>query len=136
MSSQAEAHLSILDHCNSRSLRRAYLVLLLACERAGLRCATREQTRELLVRDDDGVQFLVVAPVDGALLLLLCRPALAANPGLAADAMDRFPGRVRGGAIASEICIVITLEMDAEDVVEWLFPSGNFILGTDRRLPA
>ncbi|OYU14715.1 MAG: hypothetical protein CFE37_09625 [Alphaproteobacteria bacterium PA4] len=136
MYSQAEAHLTILDHCAGRSLRRAYLVLLLASERAGLRCEARQQVRELVIRNDAGLQFLTVELAGDALMLSLCRPALAENPGLAGDAMERFPGKVRGAPGAGEITIRLGSEMDAEDVVDWLFPAGNFSLGYGARKSA
>ncbi|MEY2882306.1 MAG: hypothetical protein RL490_30 [Pseudomonadota bacterium] len=136
MYSQAEAHLTILDHCPSRSLRRAYLVLLQASERAGLRCEAREQARGLVMRNDAGLQFVTVELAGDALLLSLCRPALAQNPGLASDAVERFPGRVRGAPGSSDIAIRLGSEMDAEDVVDWLFPAGNFSLGYEARKSA
>ncbi len=136
MYSQAEAHLTILDNCPGRSLRRAYLVLLLAAERSGLQCAAREQVRELLIRDGEGRQFFTVALTPDALLFSLRRPALDESPELAVQALDRFQGRVRGAPGSSEVHIRVTSEQDAEDLVDWLFPSGNFSLGYAARRSA
>ena len=136
MYSQAEAHLTILDNCAGRSLRRAYLVLLLGAERAGLHCAAREKVCELQIRDDEGRQFFTVALTPDALLFSLRRPALDDSPVLAVQAMDRFLGRVRGAPGSSEVHIRITGEQDAEDLVDWLFPSGNFSLGYAARRSA
>ncbi len=136
MYSQAEAHLAFLDDCPGRNVRRAYLVLLLAAERAGLHCAAREQVRELLMRDGEGRQFFTVALAADGLLFSLRRPALDDNPELAVEALDRFADRVRGAPGSSEVQIRITNEQDAEDLVDWLFPSGNFSLGYGARRSA
>lgn len=136
MYSQAEAHLTILDGCAGRSLRRGYLVLLLAAERAGFECAARERVCELLIRDAEGRQYFTVALMPDSLLFSLRRPALEEKPELAVQAHDRFQGRVRGTPGSSEVHIRIANEQDAEDLVDWLIPSGNFSLGYGARRSA
>ncbi len=136
MYSQAEAYLTILDNCPGRSLRRAYLVLLLAAERAGWKCAARETGFELLIRDRADRQFFTVALTADALLFSLRRPALDESPELAAQALDRFHGRVRGAPGSSEVHVRIANEPDAEDLADWLFPTGNFSLGYEARRSA
>jgi len=134
--SQAEAHLTILDNCTGSSMRRAYLVLLLAAERTGWQCTARQTGRELLIRDRAGRQFFTAALTPDALLFSLLRPALDEGPQLAAQALDRFYGRVRGAPGSSEVHIRIANEQDAEDLVDWLFPGGNFSLGYEARRSA
>jgi hypothetical protein len=137
MYSQAEAHLANLDRCGGRSLRRAYLVLLIAAERAGLEAVPRDAIRELMIRDPAGSQpFSVGVDID-ALTFTLRRPSLAENPELAAQAAARFGARMRGGTDGmSEVRIRIGNEQDAEDIVDWLFPNGNFSLGYEGRRSA
>jgi len=43
---------------------------------------------------------------------------------------------VRGAPGSSEVHIRIANEQDAEDLVDWLFPNGNFSLGYAARRSA
>ena len=136
MYSQAEAHLTILDNCPARSLRCAYLALLIAAERAGLRCVPREAARSLLIRDDYGRQYFTITLSGSILLFTFCLPVLERRPELAAQAHDRFIGLVRGMPGSKEVAICVGNEHHADDIVDWLFPDGKVILGYEARRSA
>lgn len=145
MYSQAEAHLANLDRCGGRSLRRAYLVLLVAATRAGFETVPRGNRRELMIRDADGRQpFSVGVDID-ALTFSLRRPALDEAPELAGQAAVRFAGRSSGGELSgfvaggdggSEVRIRVSGEPDAEDIADWLFPAASVSPGYGARRSA
>ena len=122
MYSQAEAHLANLDVCGGRNLRRAYMLLLLAAERGGLRSVAREGLPELGLRESTGVQPYAVSVAIDALTFALRPPALFEAPERRAEAAIRFAGRLIGDGNGGEIRIRIQNERDAENVVAWLFP--------------
>ena len=123
MYSEAEAHLNNLDCLGAREVRRAYLAIVLAAERAGLRALPRTLggRRELLIRDAMDSQPYAVLVHPGSLDFLLRRPALERRPHLRVQAEDRFPGRVSGSN--DEVRIRIDSEGDGEDLGDWLFPA-------------
>jgi len=135
--SEAEAHLANLDYCGSRILRRAYLVILLAAERAGYDTGPKNAERELKIRDKSGQQpFLVLIQADHLLLCVL-RPAMNARPELGWQARSRFEDRVVGsGQASSEVRVRVQTVEDAEDVADWLFLSGSFSPGYGERRSA
>lgn len=125
--SEAEAHLVNLDRCASRALRRAYLVLVVAIERAGFHATPRNlvETGELKIRDGSERQLFAVTVTAEALMFELRRPALDSRPELAGQAQLRFAGRLSGSAGAGGITIRLIEERDAEDLADWLFSSSN-----------
>ncbi len=130
MYSEAEGHLANLDHCGGRALRRAYLTLLLAAERAGYHTGPKDAVRELMIRDAAGRQHFGVVVEVASLLFSVRRPALADTPTLGAQAALRFAGRVEGDPNSmSEIRIRVANASDAEDIADWVFAAGNFSPG-------
>jgi hypothetical protein len=126
--SQAEAHLANLDICGGRNLRRAYILLLIAGERAGLHTTAREGIPELGLREPAGEQPFAVAVAIDSLTFSLRPPALLAAPERRAEAAIRFAGRLIGDRDGGEIRIRIQNERDAEDIIAWLFHKGDFSL--------
>ncbi|MBC7521643.1 MAG: hypothetical protein H7268_11210 [Sandarakinorhabdus sp.] len=137
MYSEAEAHLTNLDFCGSRILRRAYLLIVLAAERAGYHTGPKDAERELKIRDGAGRQpFLMVVHAD-RLLFCLRAPAFEDRPALAGEARNRFEGRLDAcDQFANDVRIRINAIADAEDVVDWLFPLGGFSPGYGERRSA
>ncbi len=127
--SEAEAHLVNLDRCAGRALRRAYLVLVIAAERAGFHATPRDlaETGEVKIRDGSERQLFSVTVTAEALLFELRRPALDSRPELAGQAQLRFAGRLSGSAGAGGITIRLVEERDAEDLVDWLFSNGRAV---------
>jgi hypothetical protein len=139
MYSDMNDHLVNLEHCGSRNLRCAYLVLLLAAERSGYRTRANPKgaIRELHIRDDAGNQPFAVIVNQAILLFYLRRPALDAQPGLAGQATSRFPGRVLGDSNSlNEVRIRIDNEGDAEDIAGWLFATPGLTHGYEERRSA
>jgi hypothetical protein len=135
--SEAEAHLTNLDFCGSRVLRRAYLLIVLAAERAGYHTGPKDDARELKIRDSSGRQpFLVFVHAD-RLLFCLRQPAFDDRPSLASEARNRFDGRLDAyDPVSNVVRISVANVSDAEDIVEWLFPSGGFSPGYGERRSA
>ncbi|KPF78212.1 hypothetical protein IP88_04690 [alpha proteobacterium AAP81b] len=124
--SETEAHIVNLDRCASRDLRRAYLALLLAAERAGFvtLLRTTDSVHELQIRDPGQRLLFAVQVAPEALIFELRRPALDARPELAGQAQLRFAGRLSGSAGSGAIAIRLLGERDAEDLVDWLLAGG------------
>jgi hypothetical protein len=133
--SQAEAHLVNLDRCGGRNLRRAYLVLLIAAERAGFHSMARESVTEMVIRDPDGRQPYVVTVAQDQLEFSLRQPALEAAPERPGEAAVRFAGRIASTS-DSEVRIRVQNDRDAEDIAAWLFPEINISLGYATRRSA
>ena len=124
MYSKAEDHLANLDHCASRALRQAYLVILLAAVQAGYLAMGHAQgdIHELQIRDKSGRQPFALVVNGASLLFCLRRPALMVQPELGGQAMVRFGDHVLGeGNSPNEVRIRITTEVEAERIAEWLF---------------
>ncbi|MFZ4689075.1 MAG: hypothetical protein ACOYLS_07545 [Polymorphobacter sp.] len=134
MYSEAEAHLANLDFCGSRALRRAYLLLVLAAERAGFHTGPKDTARELKIRDRIGMQPFLVLVGEVELQFCVRPPAIAAQPRLAGEAENRFEGRLISGS--GDIRIRVRSVADAEDIVDWLFPDGSFSPGYGERRSA
>jgi hypothetical protein len=133
--SQAEAHLANLDLCGGRNLRRAYLILLIAAERAGLHALAREGAAEMVMRDAKGRQPYVVSVAIDQIEFSLRQPAIEAAPELRGEVAVRFAGRI-AYAGESEMRIRIQNDRDAEDVVAWLFTAADVSLGYAARRSA
>jgi hypothetical protein len=127
--SEAEAHLVNLERCSGRVLRRAYLILLVAAERAGFHAVPHNpgETGELKIRDEAERQLFVARITADALLFDLRRPALDSRPELAGQAQLRFAGRLSGSAGSGGVTIRLDEERDAEDLADWLFGTGNAV---------
>jgi hypothetical protein len=135
--SEAEAHLANLDFCGSRVLRRAYLLIVLAAERAGYHTGPKDAERELKIRDSKGRQpFLMFVEAD-KLLFCLRPPAFEDRPALAGEARNRFEGRLDPfDQFSNDVRIRIASVADAEDVIDWLFALGGFSPGYGERRSA
>lgn len=137
MYSEAEAHLANLDYCGSRALRRAYLIILLAAERAGYHTGPKDKSRELKIRDKAGHQPFLLIVNQANLVLCVLRPAINDRPELGWQARSRFEDRVLAdGLSSSEVRIRIDSVEDAEDVVDWVLASGGFSPGYGERRSA
>ncbi len=122
--SETAEHLANLDHCGSRDLRRAYLALVLAAERAGYATQPRPKgdIHELQIRDTENAQHFAVIVNRDSLLFYLRQPALRSDPDLAGKARARYAEQLLAGAnTSSEVCIPIRSEREADDIAEWLF---------------
>lgn len=126
--SETAEHLANLDHCETRDLRRAYLAIMLAAERAGYRTQPRPKgdIRELQVRDTDDAQHFAIIVNRDNLLFCLRQPALRSDPELADKARARYADLLLSdaGGSSSEVRIPIRSERDADDIAEWLFTPG------------
>ena len=137
MYSEAEAHLANLDFCSTRVLWRAYLVIVLAAERAGYDTGPKDAARELQIRDKEGRQPFVLMVNAGHLLFCLRAPAFDDRPGLVGEAHNRFDGRLRvADGFLQDVQVRIESVEDAEDVIDWLFSAGSFSPGYGERRSA
>ncbi len=122
--SETAEHLANLEHCGSRDLRRAYLALVLAAERAGYATQPRPKgdIHELQIRDAENSQHFAVIINRDSLLFYLRQPALRNDPDLADKARARYAERILADPNSrGEVRIPILSERDADDIAEWLF---------------
>jgi hypothetical protein len=122
--SETAEHLANLDVCASRDLRRAYLALVLAAERAGYHTQPRPKgdIRELQIRDAENSQHFAVLVNRDGLLFTLRQPAFRNDPDLADKARARYGEQMLAETGSqSEVRIPIRSERDADDIAEWLF---------------
>ncbi len=128
--SEAEAHLVNLDRCGGRDLRRAYMALLVAAERAGFHAKPRHHgdLHEVQLRDRAERNLFTIGVTASALLFELRRPALDSRPELAGQAQVRFAGRLSGSSGAGGLTIRLVTERDADDLADWLIGSGDAVV--------
>lgn len=117
----AERHLEGLEVIRESGTRAAYLHLLLASERAGLRSSCNTGVvHAVRLHDSRGRYLFSWIANQGHLLFYLRLPALEAASHLARNARGRFA--VTNVNPAGETTIRIETLAEAAEVADWLFP--------------